>query len=380
VRKAKKQAAPKSDLSADLAYIARDIRGMQAVGDIEEIQYVPTIFTSFNRAVEIGGAPLGRVWVVHGPNAAGKSIYAVGIIESFARLEHLGVYYDAEWSTDRKWLVDQLRLTRSCGYRTPMNIEQVINELDDMLVNVAEGYRKKKLAADKRLCVIIDTITKLVPSRQLKTFMEGAAKGDTKQARSLQAGAISNWMKDVVPKLGATHGTLILVNQERANMSATGPYDRKWDLPCGEAMKFDNSMRIRVGYAKAIKVGDVIVGAEHHCTLQKSKVGAAYGQFTFYSSNGLGDCERGFDHAREVVTELKLRGGELYRKVEEKDGEYIISMCGTERVRVKGERELRRLIREGMLDAYRDVLNADIPRHMESMRVDGDDAEDTDEA
>lgn len=352
---------------------------MRTIGDMEEVKYIPTICTSFNRAVEIGGAPLGRVWMVHGPNAQGKSVLCVLLLESFARLQHTAIYEDAEWTMDKKWLVDHLRLNTAIGYDTPANIEQVIASVDTMISNLEAEKKKRKdpLRKDHLLAVAIDTIKKLVPKAQLKKFLEGAEKGDLKQARSLQAGVLSSWMADIVPKLGATNGTLILVNQERANMNASGPYDRQWDIPCGEALKFDNSMRIRVNYAKAIKIGDTEVGAEHWAYIYKSKVGAAKGAFKFYTSNGLGDCERGFDHAREIVSEIKVRGAPLWSKVEEKDGEYIVSMCGAERVRVKGERELRRLIRDGMIDAYRKALDADIPRYLEAQKI-GDADEDGD--
>jgi RecA/RadA recombinase len=411
---AKVIAPPRVDMLGVLRRISKGISTMRTIGDMEEVQYIPTIFTSFNRAVEIGGAPLGRVWVVHGQNSMGKSVLAVGFLESFNILEHSGFYYDAEWATDKAWLVEHLKVNTLCGYDTPMNIEQVIGDLDTMIAQMEEGKKERApvcacgaefkgktmkcrqcgaeremaIRQDHRLAVVIDTITKLVPKRQLKTFLDGVKKGDTKQARSMQAGTISNWMKDVVPKLGATHGTLILVNQERANMNATGPYDQDWDLPCGEAIKFDNSMRIRVSYAKPIKVReslgkgkyvDHVIGMEHFASIYKSKVGAARGAFKFYTANGLGDCPRGFDHAREIISELKIRGGTLFGKIEEKDGEYIESTVDGQTIKVKGERELRRLIRDGMIDAYRKALNADIPRHMESMKI-GDINEGSDEA
>lgn len=402
------------DQSDALARIARGIASMRTIGDMEEIQYIPTIFTSFNRAVEIGGAPLGRVWVIHGPSAFGKSVFAVGVLESFSRLQHTGVYYDAEWSTDKEWLVDHLKINTACGYDTPINIEQVIDDLDTMISQMEEAKKERApecrcgakfsgkvtkckkcgqdrpmvIREDHRLAVVIDTITKLVPKGQLKKFLEGAAKGDLKQARSMQAGAISNWMKDVVPKVGKSQSTLILVNQERANMNANSPYDADWDLPCGEAIKFDNSMRIRVGYVKPIKVRqkvgkktfDIVTGMEHFGSIYKSKVGSARGAFSFFTANGLGDCPRGFDHAREVISELKRRGGNLFGKIEEKDGEYIESTIEGQTIKVKGERELRRIIRDGMLDAYRKALDADIPRYLDTLKVGDADAEETDEA
>ena len=55
-----------------LREVSRGVGGMITISDMEEVRYVPTILTGYNRATGIGGHPLGRITVRSTHNTASR--------------------------------------------------------------------------------------------------------------------------------------------------------------------------------------------------------------------------------------------------------------------------------------------------------------------
>lgn len=292
--------------------------------DDRSLVYVPTIFTSYNRAVRLGGHPSGCITVIHGPWAGGKTALAVGVLESFQRQGHLTAFVDAEHAADTlKWFralgVD---LGQTLLYR-PRTYEQTVETLGKLIENFHARKRVKEnpIPAERLLCIVVDSINKLVPKEELKKF------GQVGRGFPLRALLNSNWMDALVPVVGEGDVAFLFIAQERVEVDA-GAFDRKWRVKGGQAVMFDSTVMVRVDFAGKVKEapraaaaeglpdedgedagddGKVEVGKRHRFVIEKNKVGICHERGYFYTSNGRGEAPLGFDHAREVLDEALAR-------------------------------------------------------------------------
>ncbi len=290
-----------------LLELSKDIENMMTIADIDEEIFVPTFFsTSLNRCTGIGGWPLRRVVMIHGPPGAGKSVLALGIAESLRRYGHIPVIYDPEHAAEKRWY-NELAFGAGALFEMPKNYDAVVNDtqlLFERMQSKRDGKGGKKFK-EIGFCVVVDTLTKLMPEEAIAKIK----KEGIKRAYQIAAQWTSVWMKIMCPLLYRTNSVLILVVQERAKQDRQGKFDKKNEPTGGEAIKFDNSLRVNVTHRTSIKRGDEVVGAEHHFKVVKNKVdGVHMSQGSFFTSNGRGKLPVGFDLVAEAVEEAKRRG------------------------------------------------------------------------
>jgi hypothetical protein len=66
---------------------------------------------------------------------------------------------------------------------------------------------------------------------------------------------------------------------------------------------------VRVTGSEKVKEKDTIVGMQCNCEVQNNKIdGTTYSSFSFFTSNGAGECPIGLDLVREAAEEAKERG------------------------------------------------------------------------
>ena len=289
-----------------LLELSRDIEGMGMVADMDEEIFVPVFFsTSLNRCTGIGGWPLRRMGMMHGPPGVGKSVMALGIAESMRRFGHVPVIFDTEQAAEKRWYND-LSFGKGTLFKQPDNLDDVIWNVQELINRLLKKKSGKggKAIKDIGFCFVVDTMTKLIPKEALEIIKEEGIK------RGYSAAALwtTIWTTALMPQLRHTNSVLLAVVQERANMERKGPFDAK-NRPAGaEDSKFANSMCIDVTHRTPVKKGKLIVGAHHHFQVTKNKVdGAQKTEGSFFTSNGLGDIPVGFDLAREAVEEVKVR-------------------------------------------------------------------------
>ena len=81
----KRNASEASDRLAALGrVVAARFKGFQPAAEVlTKVRAVPTIFPQFDHATKVGGLPVERFMLVHGPSANGKSTMVLGLIRSF---------------------------------------------------------------------------------------------------------------------------------------------------------------------------------------------------------------------------------------------------------------------------------------------------------
>lgn len=265
----------------------------------------PTIFADFNRAARVGGLPLGRVSVVYGPSAGGKSLFALGLCASFVRAGHLAAYVDAERSTPEEFATDILEdLDRypNFGAKLPTHYEATIDEVDAFLDGViASRARRPDLAS----IVVVDTINKLQPKNELAKIMkdggEELSKGHQGRDRARMNKA---WLDHLTPRLEAANCAFVAVAWEKgAGVDHRGnPTDGE---PLGgDAMVYETSgHKIRVGRVGVVRdPAKDVVAVKFRARIRKSKVAPMDGNYSdshFYVAAGTRSTH--LDVARDYV-------------------------------------------------------------------------------
>jgi hypothetical protein len=300
----------------------KDKLGFETVADILPERPIRTMFTSYNRATEIGGHPMRRLALMHGANQSGKSALAIGIAESFRLAGHIPVLFDTEFSAEAKWYN---KLARGNGFLfyQPGDMDEMVRMTQGLfdLLKAARAQKKAAIGDSVGYCIVVDTITKLIPLEMLRKIIK---QGIGKQFPG-QANAISLWLKILIPQLYRLGSTMILVTQERENLDA-GTFGPKHKIAGGQAIQFDNSLRIQMAGIEKIREKDGddedrerseddekergrLVGFGHGFIVQKNKAaGVSEARGMFFTANGHGGCPLGFDLAREVVEEADVRG------------------------------------------------------------------------
>lgn len=101
---------------AALSKVAARFTGLRpAVEALVNVRAVPTIFPSLDRELGVGGYPLERFALLHGPSSHGKTSLALGLMRSFLALDHYAIMIDAERCYDAETEV----LTRRGFVRWP---------------------------------------------------------------------------------------------------------------------------------------------------------------------------------------------------------------------------------------------------------------------
>jgi RecA/RadA recombinase len=350
----KKKMKNGNDLSL-IQKLVSGVKDLSSLCDMEEEIFVPTIFTSYNRATGIGGHPLRRVIMVHGQEGTGKSVFVLGIAESLRRLGHISVIFDPEHAAEKRWY-NELAFGRGIMFKMPEDFDTLINDVQIMLNNLKVLKEKKEIEQHVGYCFVVDTITKLIPREAYEKMQEEGVK----RGYAIAAMWTSLWFKSLIPQLFRSNSTLLVITQERENMDKKGPYDLKAKPGGGAALRYDSSLRVRFTGKAKVKEGETVVGQRNNFTVEKNKVdGLEYAKGSFFTSNGNGSVPVGIDFVREAIEEAKLRKS-LIRKdsiMKINLGEYHFQLKG-------GWETLRRHFTENEdeFTEFVDALNEDARR------------------
>lgn len=298
---------------------AGEITGWGKAADVfDEIISVRTVFPDFNRATHVGGLPVRRIHTVHGPTHGGKTAFVLGLAKSFADVGFLTGYVDAEFSLGKEFgeeIVRDLKAKPNFLAVRPENYEETMRDVDLFLKKAAAV---KKVHPEAKALLIVDSINKLVPKRELEKILKAGAIDD-KGAKELakahharyRAALNQAWLDHLTPIVSRSDTALVLIAQERDEQDTTDFFKQEFKVKGGAALLFDASLVIRVMKSSPVfinpskdKKNENICGFGHRVRIWKSKVSHMEGRFTdciFHLSNGK-FAPRGLDFARDALT------------------------------------------------------------------------------
>lgn len=309
---------------------------------VRNVEAVPTIFPWYDHVTGVGGHPIGRFTLVHGPSNEGKSEFALGVGASFLRRNHFFGLVDAERTTTDAWVRELMGdvIADHPGFRAlPVGTyEQVRGGVRDFCDRIAEARVKGKLQPDTSGLVVVDSIRKLVPAKLWDELAKAtkADEDDGKKKRGrfgkkkptgidgmggragqIKAALNAAWVDELVPLLADTRIAMIVITRETEDPDADQWTTKTWKTGGGKALFYEASLDVRVvrGWVTAGEDGKQVVGERHRLEIWKTKVAGKEERVPvaeFHYANGADGRPPGFDLARDLV-ELGVEIGVLTR-------------------------------------------------------------------
>jgi RecA/RadA recombinase len=313
----------------ELQSVAKAFKGFRPASDVlKRVRAVPTRFPQLDFATRVGGLPIERFMLLHGPSNEGKTALCLGLEESFLALDHAVEHVDAERTTPITWVEELMgELARHPLFFAdrPKDYETTIARVREFLNRLIALNRKAKRPMSA--LVVVDSLRKLVPADVMKEILTADKEDGERLGRQgkkitagrdrraqLQAKMNAAWMDEVVPLLDESGAAFVAIAREMQDPDAD-PWARKfgndYKVGGGGAIYYDASLSMRVQRAGWVDNGAkergqlVVYGERHRITIKKTKVGGKDAKVStayFHTSNGkLEGVPFGFDRARDVL-------------------------------------------------------------------------------
>jgi RecA/RadA recombinase len=312
---------------ADIA--ARSSGFRPARETLKRVRAVPTIFPDYDRATRVGGHPIDRVCLVHGPSNHGKTVMAHGLGLSFLRRGHMYCLIDAEMTSPITWLEALLREhADSAGFLAsrPKSYEQAVDDVRKVCAGLVEARVKSRVPEDTSALFVVDSVRKLVPEDIVARIKKMGAEGEKGsvdgyggRAAQMRAALNAAWLDELTPLMYHAGCAILFISRESEDPDADATarrFGRAYKVGGGKALLFDSSLAMRVEREAFIypngrrsqdeekRETEVAVGERHRVTIHKTKVAAKQDREEvcyFHTSNGAGAVPEGFDRARDVL-------------------------------------------------------------------------------
>lgn len=211
-----------------------------------------------DRAIGIGGLPVGRIIEIFGPEASGKTTLAMHVIAQAQKRGGICAFIDAEHALD-------VTYAKNLGINAD---ELIISQPDygEQALDIAEMLVRSG-AID---VIVIDSVAALVPKAELEGDMGDSHMG-------LQARLMSQALRKLTPVIHKSKTVLIFINQIRQNIGAM-PFANKETTTGGNALKFYASVRLDVRRIASLKKNDVNIGNRVRVRVVKNKVAPPFKQ------------------------------------------------------------------------------------------------------
>lgn len=247
------------------------------LGDEPKMTYsvIPTGSINLDRALGVGGLPLGRLVDLFGSPSCGKSSLSLHIIGEAQKLGYKCAWLDYEFSFDPVW-ADALGVdTDNLFFSQPPDCETGCEIISDLV----------KSAQIK--LIVVDSAAAMLPRSESESDFGSAPM-------AIQARLLSQFCRKMVGPIAENGVLVIFINQTRAaNFGGYGPSTTQSG---GNALKFYSSIRLEVARIAQIKKGDEIVGARTRVKVVKNKCGRPFTEAEF---DFLLDC--GIDKKSELI-------------------------------------------------------------------------------
>lgn len=271
----------------------------ESFSDVKETGTIKRVFLESPRLNYIfgGGFGMGRIYEFSGPESGGKSTLATYIGGEIQKNNdrNIVVYVDMERSFDEKF-------AQGLGISTDEDNDFIFLRPD----NGEEGFILiAELIKTLPIGLIIWDSVAVTPSRgQVEDAFKASFGGTAK--------VFAEGLKFINPIISRFDTSMILINQERANM---GMFGADFQTTGGRAVKYYSSWRCRITKIDTVKVKGIPVGIIMKARNTKSKIGIPFREAELHL-----DFLEGFNSDFEYMTFLvdlgivEKRGGWYYQE------------------------------------------------------------------
>ncbi len=210
-----------------------------------------------DKALGIGGYPVGRIVEIYGPESSGKTTLALHAVAEMQKSGGVAAFIDAENAIDINYAQNLGVQVENLILSQPDSGEQAL-EITDTLI--------RSRAVD---IVVIDSVAALVPQVELDGEM-------TDQTIGVQARLMSKALRKMAGVINHSDVIVIFINQLREKVGIM--FGNPETTTGGRALKFYSSVRIDIRKADVIKNGTDIVGTKSRVKIIKNKVAPPFKQ------------------------------------------------------------------------------------------------------
>jgi RecA/RadA recombinase len=305
------------DLLKGMASVASKIKGFKPASEVlTKVRSHPTVFPLYDRATRIGGHPLERFSLVHGPSNHGKTAFVHGLGLSFLRANDFYAYVDAEFTTPEDWMATLMaQYADHPGFLAmrPSSFDETVESVRSAVTGIAKARDEGVIPPETTALVVVDSIQKLIPKKLLTKVLKGKDGFDGAEGRGAQIKAALNsqWLNELTPLLYHAKASMVFISREyEAGVDLSKLHEpgggSEYKVGGGKALVFEASqvMRVTRSFVKEVRGEEkVIVGERHEIAITKTKVAGKQDRIErgyFHTSNGV-LVPQGFDRARDVL-------------------------------------------------------------------------------
>lgn len=224
-------------------------------GDIKKVQTISSGSIKLDRALGVGGYPVGRHVEIFGPESSGKTTLTLHAIANCQKAGGRAAFIDAEHALDIAYAkalgvnIDELILVQ------PDNAEQALD--------IVEGLVSSGIVN----LIVVDSVASLVPQKELEGDMGDAQMG-------VQARLMSQAMRKLTGLCNINNVTVIWINQIRHKIGVM--FGNPETTAGGNALKFYASQRLDIRKTGQTKDGEEAVASTTRVKVIKNKLAPPY--------------------------------------------------------------------------------------------------------
>lgn len=240
------------------------------------VESISTGAISLDIALGIGGIPKGRIIEIYGPEASGKTTFALHIIAEAQKQGGVTAFVDAEHALDPKYAkaigvdVDNLMLSQ------PDYGEQALEIVETLIRSGGVDL------------IVVDSVAALTPKAEIEGEMGDASMGT-------HARLMSQAMRKITAIANKSKTTVVFINQIRMKIGVM--FGNPETTTGGMALKFYSSVRIEIRRKESLKDADgKTIGNRVRAKVVKNKTAPPFKQVELVINYG-----EGIDQVQSLV-------------------------------------------------------------------------------
>lgn len=268
--------------------------------DVSVRGVVSTQCATLDAAMGRGGAPLGRLVILHGSEGCGKTTLALHLCASVQRMGGIAIYLDKEYKLDLEY-AEALGVNRKAMMLSqPSTLEGAFAQ---MIAGIQHAAKlREKLKRRVPVVIVLDSMNSAITKREFEGDWDD-------EHMAPQARVYSRNLPKLMPSVYKEDVCLVWISQVRQKMNVQFGSDEQ--IAGGKGPRFYASMIVHIARVGSVKKDDEAYGNITVAKITKNQVAPPFKKAKFIIKYG-----HGIDNERAIL-ELALE-----RDVIEKAGSW----------------------------------------------------------